>query len=95
MPRAIWTWPLFPTTQQRLEILTDLARHGFCRVDLVFLDTQDIVLKYLAIRHNRIIYQRPDFDRGSYYSKIIRQYLDFQPYLEAQRQAYKRRLLHG
>jgi uncharacterized protein len=29
------------------------------------------------------------------YSKIIRQYLDFMPYLETQRKAYKRRIERG
>ncbi|MCZ6677411.1 MAG: nucleotidyltransferase domain-containing protein [Candidatus Poribacteria bacterium] len=81
--------------QRRLEILADLARYGFCNVDLVFLDTDDIVLKYEVVRQNRVIYQTEDFDRGEMYSKIVRQYLDFLPYLEVQRQAYKRRLLDG
>ncbi len=40
---------------RRLDILTDMARLGFCNVDLVFLDTDDIVLKYEAIRLNRLI----------------------------------------
>lgn len=81
--------------ERRLEILTDLARCGFCDVDLVFLDTDDIVLKYEAVRQNRVVYQTQDFDRGAVYSKIVRQYLDFYPYLKVQRQAYKRRLLLG
>jgi predicted nucleotidyltransferase len=81
--------------ERRLEILTDLACHGFCEVDLVFLDTDDIVLKYEAVRQNLVIYQTEDFDRGSYYSKIVRQYLDFLPYLKVQREAYKRRILSG
>jgi uncharacterized protein len=78
-----------------LDILTDLARHGFCHVDLVFLDTPDIVLKYEAVRHNRLVYQREDFDRGSYYSLVVRQYFDFLPYLKVQREALKRRMLRG
>lgn len=81
--------------KKKLLILTDLARCGFCDVDLVFLDTKDIVLKYEAIRQNRIIYAAHDFDRGSMYSRVIRQYLDFAPYLETQRKAYKRRILRG
>jgi len=80
---------------RRLDILADLARHGFCNVDLVFLDTDDIVLKYEAVRQNRLVYQAEDFDRGATYSKIVRQYLDFLPYLKVQREAYKRRILHG
>lgn len=80
---------------QRLDILSDLAKSGFCDVDLIFLDTTDIVLKYEAIRSNKLIYQTEDFDKGALYSKIIRQYLDFLPYLKVQREAYKRRILSG
>ncbi len=81
--------------KQRLEILSRLAGKGFCNVDLVFLDTNDIVLKYEVVHPNQVIYQRDDFERGTYYSKIIRQYLDFLPYLNVQRAAYKRRILNG
>jgi predicted nucleotidyltransferase len=79
--------------RKKLDILTDLARAGFDNVDLVFLDTDDIVLKYEAVRQNRLVYQAEDFDPGAMYSKIVRQYLDFQPYLDVQRAAYKRRIL--
>ena len=80
---------------RRLDILADLARHGFCSVDLVFLDTDDIVLKYEAVHQNRLVYQANDFDPGAMYSRTVRQYLDFMPYLKVQREAYKRRILHG
>ncbi|ABU56884.1 type VII toxin-antitoxin system MntA family adenylyltransferase antitoxin [Roseiflexus castenholzii] len=79
----------------RLDILTDLARAGFCRVDLVILDTNDIVLKHEVVRHNQVIYQTEDFDRGAYFSRIARQFLDFRPYLDVQRRAYKQRIVHG
>ena len=81
--------------QKKLEILTELARFGFCEVDLVFLDGDDIVLQYEAIRQNILVYARPEFDRGSTYSKIVRKYLDFYPYLLVQRNAYKTRILNG
>jgi len=81
--------------QRRLDLLADLARQGFENVDLVFLDTDDIVLKFEAIHQNRLIYQREDFDRGSTFSLVIRQYFDFLPYLNVQREAYKRRILSG
>lgn len=80
---------------QRLDILQELAKAGFSNVDLVFLDTDNIILKYEAIRHNKLIYHTEDFDRGSTYSLIVRQYLDFLPYLKTQRQAYKRKILDG
>jgi len=79
---------------RRLDMLTDLARAGFCNVDLVFLDTDDIVLKYEAVRLNQVVYQTEEFDRGEMYSRVVRQYLDFLPYLQVQREAYKRRILY-
>lgn len=78
----------------KLDILTDLARAGLCNVDLVILDTDDIVLKHEAVRQNTLVYQADDFDRGAYYSRTVRQFLDFKPYLKVQRQAYKKRIVH-
>ena len=78
----------------RLDILADLAGAGFCNVDLVSLDTDDIVLKHEAVRQNRLVYQAEDFGRGTYYSKTVRHFLDFRPHLEVQRKAYKMRILH-
>ena len=76
-----------------VDILADLTAQGFCNIDLTFLDTDDVVLKHQAVRLNHVIYATPDFDRGGTYSRIVREYLDFKPYLDVQRQAYKRRLL--
>ena len=78
--------------EKKLSILTELARLGFCDVDLVFMDENDIVLQYEAVRQNIVVYQTAGFDRGSTYSKIVRQYLDFYPYLTEQRNAYKQRV---
>ena len=79
--------------EQRLELLTELTRLGFDKVDLVFLDAADLVLKYEAVCPNRLIYAAEDFDRGAMYSRVVREYLDFLPYLKVQREAYKRRIL--
>ena len=81
--------------ERKLEILTDLAKNGFCEVDLVFLDVEDIVLRFEIVKHNKVIYQTTDFDKGEYYSRILRQYFDFLPYLKVQREALKRRILDG
>lgn len=81
--------------QQRLSILADLTRAGFDDVDLVFLDGEDLVLAYEAVRPNQVVYRTEAFDRGAYYSRVVRMYLDFLPYLEVQREAYKRRILNG
>ena len=90
---------LYPDSSQlrekKLDILTELARLGFCNVDLVFMDKNDIVLQYEAVRQNIVVYQAPGFDRGATYSKIVRQYLDFYPHLTVQRNAYKKRVLGG
>jgi len=80
---------------RKLDILTELAGKGFCNVDLVFLPADDIVLQHEAVRLNRIVYQRPDFDGPSVFSFFVRRYLDFLPYLKVQREAYKRRVLNG
>lgn len=81
--------------EQKLRILADLTREGFNNVDLVFINNGDIILQYEAVRQNIVIYQTPSFDRGSTYSRIVRQYLDFYPYLTVQRQAYKKRIMNG
>jgi predicted nucleotidyltransferase len=80
---------------RKLDILAELAGKGFCNVDLVFLPADDIVLQHEAVRLNRIVYQRPDFDGSSVFSFFVRRYLDFLPYLKVQREAYKRRVLNG
>lgn len=78
---------------QKIDILADLTRLGFDNVDLIFLDIDDLVLRYEAVKHNQLIYQTEDFDPGSFYSMVIRQYLDFLPFLKVQREAYKERIL--
>ena len=65
--------------EQKLAILTDLAREGFSNVDLVYIGKEDIVLQYEAIRKNIVVYETSAFDRGSTYSRVVRQYLDFYP----------------
>jgi predicted nucleotidyltransferase len=80
---------------RKLDLLADLASLGFCNVDLLFLDRADVVTQYEAVRENRLIYEAGDFDRGAMYSRVVRQYLDFLPYLNLQRAAYKRRILSG
>ena len=86
--------PRSPALRSRkIDLLADLARHGFCDVDLLFLDSADIVTQYEAVRLNQLVYAAEDFDRGALYSNVVRQYLDFLPYLNLQRAAYKRSIL--
>ncbi|MEA1870894.1 MAG: nucleotidyltransferase domain-containing protein [Candidatus Bipolaricaulota bacterium] len=77
--------------KKKLDILAELASHGYCNVDLVFIDESDLVLAYEAIRQNRLIYAVDDFDRGTSYSNIVRKYLDFEFFLRAQQETYRRK----
>jgi len=89
-----------PDMFPELERLSDIFR-TYPDIQAVYLfgsavtGTDNIVLKHEVVRHNRLIYQTEDFDRGAYFSRIVRQFLDFRPYLDVQRQAYKQRILHG
>jgi predicted nucleotidyltransferase len=80
--------------EKKLDLLTDLAHEGFCDVDLVFLDTKDVVIKFESVRQNRLLYCAKGFDANAFFSLTLRQYFDFAPYLKTQREAYKRRVLH-
>ena len=68
------------------------SQHPF---DIVFLDVNDIVLRFEIVKHNRVIYRTDDFDSGAMFSLTLRQYTDFLPYLKVQREALKKRILHG
>ena len=81
--------------EQRLDLLADFVRAGIDDIDLVLLDDADPALRFEAVRPNRLVYARPDFDRGVYYSRVVREYLDFEPYLRVQREALKKRLADG
>lgn len=80
---------------QKLDILAALVMAGFDRTDLVFLDGADPFMQFEAVHHNCLIFARPDFDRGAYYSRVVRMYFDFEPYLRIQREAMKQRLARG
>jgi hypothetical protein len=81
--------------EKKLDVLADLTARGFNNIDIIFLDVRDIVARFEAIRQNRLIYCAPDFDAGSFFSLTIRQYFDFLPYLNIQREAYKQRILQN
>ena len=79
----------------KLDLLADLVAAGLDRVDLVFLEEADLTLRFEAVRLNFLVYAKADFDRGSYFSRTVREYFDFEPYLRIQREALKRQILHG
>ena len=79
----------------RVSMLADFVNEGFDRVDLVFLDQADLVVRFEAVRRNCLLFRTPEFDHGSYVSRNLRKYVDFEPYLKVQRLALKERLLSG
>ena len=81
--------------EKKLDILADLTGHGFNNVDVIFLDIRDIVVRFEAVRQNRLIYCAQNFEAGTFFSLTIRQYFDFLPYLKIQREAYKQRILEN
>lgn len=87
--------PRTPDFHSRLlDLLADLTKAGFDRVDIVFLDQADLTTRYEIVRRNRPIYTAPDFYHGDYFSRTLREYWDFEPYLRVAREAYKEKLLH-
>lgn len=79
----------------KLDILADFAEAGMDDVDLVILEGADTVLRFEAVSPNCLLYARPGFDVGSFFSRVLREYFDFAPYLRVQRQALKDRILDG
>ena len=78
----------------KLDILTKLTKSNFDNVDLVIINNVSILVKYEVIKHNQLIYCKEDFDSSAYFSKIIRLFLDFKPYLEVQRMYLKERIIN-
>ena len=78
---------------KKLDILAKLAGRGYCNVDLVFIDDDDLILAYEAVRQNKLVYAVSNFDRGTTYSNIVRKYLDLEIFLRSQREAYKQRAI--
>lgn len=75
-----------------LRLLEALAAAGLDRVDLVVLNQADPVTRFEAVRANKLLFARQGFDRGEFYSRIVREYLDLLPILEPQRHALRHRL---
>ena len=79
----------------KLDLIMAIEATGIRNVDLLFFPIESYLLAFEAVRLHEVIYQREDFDRGSFFSLIARQYFDFQPFIQAQREAYKRRSRNG
>ena len=79
----------------KLSILADLVAEGIDRVDLVSLEGADPTMRFEAVHPNCLVFARPAFDHGQYFSRALREYFDLEPYLRIQRAAYKQRVLDG
>ncbi len=92
---GVWPRRGHAVHRRKLDLLADLTRAGFGSIDLVFLDRAAPVVRYEAVRLNRLVYAAGDFPRGTAFSNVVRAYLDVEPYLRVQRAAYKKRLLRS
>lgn len=79
----------------KLDILTELTKNNFTNVDLVILNSASLLINFEAVKYNKLIYKREDFNAPEFFSFTIRRYLDFRPYLEVQRKYLKERILNG
>jgi predicted nucleotidyltransferase len=77
------------------ELGFQLVKAGFSNFDLIYIPKATLLLQFEIVRKNKIIYARSDYDRGYYFSKIVRMYKDFQPYRDFQRKCLKERILNG
>ncbi len=80
--------------EKKVDLYAELIKQGFEKVDIVFFNTADLVLQFEIIHHNQLIYSKKSFNHGALFSKTIRKYFDFEPYLIRQRKAYKDRILN-
>jgi predicted nucleotidyltransferase len=79
----------------KLNILQGLVELGYDNVDLVILNRMSILGRHEVVKHNNILYQSDAFEAGSYFSLVVRKYLDFKPLLKTQRENLKERILNG
>lgn len=84
-----------PITETKIVLLTGLAEAGFANADLLVLNNTPPLLRFEAVKHNRLLYARADFDAPGFFSRSILVYLDFAPFLDCQREYLLRHLRKG
>src|SRR5699024_7693953 len=80
-------------TKKKVDLYAELVKIRFEKADIVFFNSADLVLQFEIIHHNQLIYCKKGFNHGALFSKTIRKYFDFEPYLIRQQKAYKKRIL--
>ncbi len=83
--------PVEELEEIRPDLLGEMARHGFTRVDIVFLRSAPPALAFEAVKRNRVLYSREESAPETLFSLIVRKYFDIRPYLCVQAEAYKKR----
>jgi predicted nucleotidyltransferase len=81
--------------EKKVDLYAALVKKGLDNVDIVFFNSADLVLQFEIIHHNKLIYRKEGFNHGELFSLTVRKYFDFKPYLDRQREAYKKRILNG
>ncbi len=79
----------------KLALLEELALAGCEKADLTFFQQATPFMRYQMVRPNKLLYRRSDVDAGRVFSRCLDHYFDLEPTLRVQREAYKRRILHG
>lgn len=80
----------------RLDLLAALAAAHIERVDLVIFDRAPLLLRFEALRRNRLLYRRnADVDTATVFSRTLREYWDFRPRLLERAAIYREKVLHG
>lgn len=77
-------------------MLAEFAAAGFDRVDLVLFESAPLLLRFEALRRNKLVYKRdPDVDMADVFSRTLREFWDFRPKLERRALLYKEKFAHG
>ena len=78
----------------KLKIISGIIELGYDNIDLSILNNMSIVGRYEAVKYNQVLYADSDFDVNRFFSLVVREYLDFKPYLEVQRKYLKERIFN-
>lgn len=77
------------SSELRDKLLTELTRAGFDNLSVVIFSFDDLYLAFQCVKNNFVVYKRDGFDVDSFYSLVVRRYLDFEPYLRRQREEFR------
>ncbi len=77
------------------EMIVELEEVLNSKVDLVILNETSLFLAYYIIKDGKIIINRSDKERAAFHFRVVRDYLDFKPFIDIQNYYLKERLLKG